>query len=156
MTLLNAPEFNAGRETRKRNLFIGAVVLIFLTAIIGVSGYLLGHGWFFSLLPVEHRINVFMTTLEAKDYPKAYGIWMNDSDWQKHPDKYDYKLQRFTDDWTKDSDWGPITSHHVDISKRTGSGVVIAVRVNNNPKKLFLWYENKDGALTYSPRELEY
>jgi hypothetical protein len=156
MTLLNAPEFNAGRETRKRNLFIGAIVLIFLTAIIGVSGYLLGHGWFFSLLPIEHRINVFMTTLEEKDYPKAYGIWMNDSDWQKHPDKYDYKLQRFTDDWTKDSDWGPITSHHVDISKRTGSGVVIAVRVNNNPKKLFLWYEKKDGTLTYSPRDLEY
>jgi hypothetical protein len=156
MTLLNAPEYNNRRETLNRNLFIGAVVLILLTAVIGVGGFLLGHGWFFSLLPVEHRINVFLSTLEAKDYPKAYGIWMNDPDWQKHPDKYDYKLQRFTEDWTTASDWGPIRSHHVDISKKDGTGVVIAVRVNDNPKKLFLWYERSNGTLTYSPHELEY
>jgi hypothetical protein len=156
MTLLNAPEYDGRRETRNRNLLIGAGILVVLTAVIGVGGFLLGHGWFFSLLPVEHRINVFLTTLEAKDYPKAYGIWMNDPDWQKHPQKYDYTLQRFTEDWTTASDWGPITSHHVDISKKDGSGVVVAARVNNSPKKLFLWYERKDGTLTYSPHELGY
>ena len=156
MTLLNAPEYDGRRETRNRNLLIGAGVLVLLTAVIGVGGFLLGHGWFFSLLPVEHRIDVFLTTLEKKDYPKAYGIWMNDPNWEQHPDKYDYKLQRFTEDWTTASDWGPITSHHVDISKKDGTGVVIAVRVNNNPKKLFLWYERSNGTLTYSPHELGY
>src|SRR5665213_394823 len=156
MTLLNAPEYNASRETRNRNLLAGAGILVLLSAVLCVGGYLLGHGWFFSNLPVEHRIDTFLTTLQNKDYAKAYGIWMNDPDWQQHPEKYEYKLQRFTEDWTTASDWGPITWHHVDISKRDGSGVIIAVRVNHSPKKLFLWYERSNGTLTYSPRELEY
>jgi hypothetical protein len=156
MTLLNAPEYDGRRETRNRNLLIGAGVLILLSVVIGVGGFLLGHGWFFSNLPVEHRIDQFLTTLQEKDYPKAYGIWMNDPEWQQHPQKYDYTLKRFTEDWTTASDWGPITSHHVDISKKDGTGIVIAVRVNNSAKKLFLWYERKDGTLTYSPHELEY
>ncbi|MEO6910873.1 MAG: hypothetical protein ABI158_08115 [Edaphobacter sp.] len=156
MTLLNAPEFDGRRETRNRNLLIGAAVTVALAVVIGLGGYVMGHGWFFSLLPVEHRINVFLNTLQDKDYAKAYGIWMNDPNWQQHPQKYDYTLKRFTEDWTTESDWGPIVWHHVDISKRDGSGVVIAVRVNHSPKKLFLWYERKDGTLTYSPHELEY
>jgi len=154
MTLLNAPEYNRRRENRNRNLLVGSGVVVLLAVVIGLGGYIMGHGWFFSLLPVEHRINVFMNTLEAKDYSKAYGIWMNDPDWQQHPQKYDYTLQRFTQDWTTASDWGPITSHDVKISKRTGSGVIIEVEVNHRPKHLFLWYEEKDGTLTYSPYEL--
>ena len=156
MTLLNAPEFDNRKEKRNRNLLVGVGVLLLLTALTAVGGVLLGHGWFFSNLPVEHKISVFLSTLEAKDYAKAYGIWMNDPDWQQHPQKYDYTLKRFTEDWTTESDWGPITSHHVDISKRDGTGIVVAVRVNNSPKKLFLWYERSNGTLTYSPHELEY
>ena len=156
MTLLNAPEYNASRETRNRNLLVGAGILVLLSAVLCVGGYLLGHGWFFSNLPVEHRIDTFLTTLQNKDYAKAYGIWMNDPDWQQHPQKYEYKLQRFTEDWTTASDWGPITWHHVDLSKRDGSGIIIAVSVNHRPKRLFLWYEKSNGTLTYSPRELQY
>lgn len=156
MTLLNAPEFDNRKEKRNRNLLVGVGVLLLLTALTAVGGVLLGHGWFFSNLPVEHRISVFLSTLEAKDYAKAYGIWMNDPEWQQHPQKYDYTLKRFTEDWTTESDWGPITSHHVDISKRDGTGIVVAVRVNNSAKKLFLWYERSNGTLTYSPHELEY
>ena len=154
MTLLNAPEFDRRRETRNRNLLVGSGVVVLLAIVIGLGGYMLGHGWFFSLLPVEHHINVFMDALQNKDYDKAYGIWMNDPNWQQHPAKYDYTLKRFTEDWTTASDWGPITSHKVEISKRTGSGVIIEVEVNHNPKRLFLWYEKKDGTLTYSPYEL--
>jgi hypothetical protein len=157
MTLLNSPEYDAPREKRKRILFIGAIVLVLLTAVIGVGGFMLGHGWFFSNLPAEHRVGEFLTTLEAKDYAKAYGIWMNDPNWQQHPQKYDYTLQRFTEDWTTESDWGPIKSHHVDISKRTGTGVIVAVRVNDSPKKMFMWYEKSSGTLTYpAPYNLEY
>ncbi|MEO8737336.1 MAG: hypothetical protein ABI380_12450 [Edaphobacter sp.] len=156
MTLLNAPEYNARRETRNRNLLVGAGILVVLAAVLCVGGYLLGHGWFFTNLPVEHRINTFLTTLQNKDYNKAYSIWMNDPNWEQHPKKYDYTLQRFTEDWTTASDWGPITWHHVDISKRDGSGIIVAVRVNHSPKKLFLWYERSNGTLTYSPHELEY
>lgn len=156
MTLLNAPQYNARRETRNRNLLIGGGVLVALLVVLYVGGYLLGHGWFFSNLPVEHKINTFMTDLQNKDYKTAYGIWMNDPHWEQHPQNYDYKLQRFTEDWTTASDWGPITSHHVDLSKRDGSGIIIAVTVNHSHKKLFLWYERSNGTLTYSPRLLQY
>ena len=157
MTLLNAPEYDKRKENTKRNLLIGAGVLVLLTAVIGVGGFLLGHGWFFSTLHAEHRVDQFLTALEAKDYDKAYAIWMNDPDWKQHPQKYDYTLKRFTEDWTTESDWGPIKSHHVDISKRTGTGVIVAARVNDSPKKLFMWYEKSNGTLTYpAPYNLDY
>ncbi len=59
MTLLNAPEFDGRRETRNRNLLIGAGVVLVLAVVISLGGYALGHGWFFSNLPAEHRVNSF-------------------------------------------------------------------------------------------------
>jgi hypothetical protein len=163
MTLLNAPEYDSRRETRNRNLLIGAGVLVALFVLLGVGGFLLGHGWLFSNIPIEHKVDAFFTALEAKDYGKAFGIYTNDPDWQQHPDKHkDYPLQRFTEDWTTESPVnGPILSHHVDISKTDGtgafgSGVIVAVRVNGD-HKLFMWYERKDGTLTEpAPHMLEY
>ncbi len=156
MTLLNAPVYNARRENLKRNLFIGGGVTVFLLIVLALAGYIMGHGWFFSNLPVEHKVNVFLTTVQQGDYPKAYGIWMNDPDWQQHPQKYDYKLQRFIEDWTTQSDWkGPVRSFHVDVSKRNASGTVVAARINGT-KKIFLYYESATGTLTYFPNVLEY
>jgi hypothetical protein len=160
MTLLNAPNYDSGKEKRKTGLVLGGLGLILLAAVMGVGGYLLGHGWFFSNLPVEHKVDKFFDALEAKDYNQAYGLWMNDPDWQKHPEKYDYTLKRFTEDWTTESSVGPIKSHKVDISKTAGTGtfgtgIIVAVRVNGD-HKMFLHYEKKDGTLTYSPLELEY
>jgi hypothetical protein len=132
MTLLNAPEYDARREDRKRNLLIGSVVVVFVAAIVAVAGFLTGHGWFFS---------------------------NNDPNWQQHPQKYDYTLQRFTEDWTTASDWGgPIQSFHVDVSKRDHTGVVVAARVvgQKGTKKVFLKYEDADGTLSYFPMTLEY
>jgi hypothetical protein len=124
--------------------------------VLALSGYILGHGWFFSNLPVEHRVNVFLETVQKGDYPKAYGIWMNDADWQQHPQKYDYSLDRFTEDWTTESAWhGPVKSFHVDVSKRNASGIVVAARINGY-KKIFLYRDNATGALTYFPNELVY
>ncbi len=160
--LLNAPEYDERSERRRTGLLIGAGALLLLSAVIGVGGYLLGHGWFFTNLRAEHRVNSFFNALEAKDYSNAYAIWMNDPDWQQHPQKYDYTLKRFTEDWTTESPVNaPITSHHVDISKTDGTGafgtgIIVAVRVNGD-HKLFMWYEKKDGTLTYpAPHELEY
>jgi hypothetical protein len=162
MTLLNAPEYDGRREDRKRNLLIAAGVLILATAVLCVGGYLLGHGWFFSNLPAEHKVNNFFDALEAKDYSKAYGIYENDPKWQEHPQKYDYTLKRFTEDWTSDSPVnGPIANHHVDISKTDGSGyfgtgIIVAVRVNGD-HKVFMYCIRKDGTLAWpAPHELEY
>ena len=162
MTLLNAPVYDERGENRKRNLLIGAGVFVALVAVLFFGGFLLGHGWFFSNLPAEHKVNTFFDALEAKDYAKAYGIYYNDPTWQQHPQKYDYTLQRFTEDWTSSSPVnGPIVNHHVDISKTDGSGtfgtgIIVAVRVNGD-HKLFMYVIRKDGTLAWpAPHELGY
>src|SRR5665213_3167462 len=119
MTLIDAPPYDPRRDNLKRNILIGTGVFIVLAIVLGMGGYILGHGWFFSNLPAEHKVDHFLSALEAKDYSKAYGIYNNDANWQQHPDKYSgYPLPRFTEDWTTDSPVkGPITSHHIDLSK---------------------------------------
>jgi len=162
MTLLNAPEYNERGENRKRNLLVGSGVLVAVLVLTFLGGYLLGHGWFFSNLPAEHKVSNFFSALEAKDFAKAYGIYQNDANWQEHPQKYEYTLKRFTEDWTTESPINaPITSHHVDISKTDGTGafgtgIIVATRVNGE-RKLFMYYIRKDGTLTWpAPHELEY
>lgn len=155
--LMNAPEYNERAEKLKLRLVIGTGVLVFLLIVLTLAGYIMGHGWLFLNLPVEHRVNRFLTDLEQKDYTAAYAIWVNDPHWQQHPQKYDYTLKRFTEDWTTASDWGPIHSHHVDISKRAGTGIIVAVTVNHSPRKMFMWYERSDGTLTYpAPYQVKY
>jgi hypothetical protein len=162
MTLLNAPEYDEGKEKRKVGLLVGSGILLAVVVVTCLGGYLLGHGWFFSNLPAEHRVNTFFEALEAKDYAKAYGIYWNDPEWQQHPQKYSYPLTRFTEDWTTESPISAaITSHHVDISKTDGSGkfgtgIIVATRVNGE-HKVFMYYIRKDGTLAWpAPHELEY
>ncbi|ADW67327.1 hypothetical protein [Granulicella tundricola] len=167
MTLLNAPAYNERKERTIKATIIGSGLLVALIIIIGVGGFLVGHGWFFSNLPAEHRVSTFFDALEANNYDKAFGIYTNDADWKQHPDQHkDYGIDRFTEDWTKDSPAdGPIISHHVDISKTDGtgnfgSGIIVAVRVNSaktQNKKLFMYYVRKDGTLTWPAfHQLEY
>ena len=99
--LMDAPAYDPARDNRRRNILIGVIVAIVLAGAIALIGYVSGHGWFFSNLGYEHRVSNFFEALEAKDYPKAYGVYYNDPDWQQHPAKYtSYPLARFTDDWT--------------------------------------------------------
>jgi hypothetical protein len=163
MTLMNAPEYDSRKDDRIRNLWIGAGILVVLTIVTGFAGFALGHGWFFSNLPAEHKVDKFFSALEAKDYDTAFAIYTNDPDWKQHPEKHaDYPVQRFTEDWTTESPLkAPITSHHVDISKTDGtgpfgSGIIVAVRVNGD-HKLFMWYQRSDGTLTEpAPHILQY
>jgi hypothetical protein len=152
MTLLNAPEFNEKQETRKRNVLIGSGVLFLILGTIALTGFVLGHGWFFVNLPAEHHVSTFLSALQAKDYPHAYAIFYNDPEWQQHPEKYkDYPLQRFTEDFTTESDWkGPVTSYHVDFSRRDKTGTVVASTINGSTN-LTLHYSRKDGTLAFFP-----
>jgi hypothetical protein len=106
-------------------------------------------------LPVEHRMSVFLSALQAQDYPKAYGIYYNDANWQQHPDKYkDYPLQRFTEDFTTESDWkGPVTSFHVEFSKRDSTGTVVAATIDGSTN-LTMKYQRSDGTLSFFPYQL--
>jgi hypothetical protein len=155
MTLLNAPQFDVQKETRKRNLQIGSLIAVVAIALLAVAGFLTGHGWLFLNVPVEHKVNVFLSTLQAQDYKKAYGLFYNDPDWQQHPDKYkDYPLDRFTEDFTTASDWkGPVTSFHVGCSKRGDTGTAVAATINGSTN-LTLEYQRSDGTLSFFPFQL--
>jgi hypothetical protein len=155
MTLLNAPEYDERKENLRRNLLLGSGIFIALTAVLTVVGFLMGHGWLFTNLPAEHRMSVFLKTVQSGDYPKAYGIWNNDPDWQQHPQRYaEYPLQRFTEDFTTESDWkGPITSFHVDLSKRNATGTVVAATINGTTN-LTLMIQRSNGTWSFFPFQL--
>ena len=163
MTLIDAPPYDPRRDNLKRNILIGTGVFIVLAIVLGMGGYILGHGWFFSNLPAEHKVDHFLSALEAKDYSKAYGIYNNDANWQQHPDKYSgYPLPRFTEDWTTDSPVkGPITSHHIDLSKTDGSGtfgsgIIVAAELNGGTRA-FIYVNRADGTMTWpAPHEIVY
>jgi hypothetical protein len=152
MTLLNAPQFDVRKETRQRNILIGSGVLIVVIVLLTLAGFLLGHGWLFINLPAEHRVSTFLAALQAQDYPKAYGIFYNDRDWQQHPQKYkDYPLQRFTEDFTTESDWkAPVTSYHVDFSKRDHTGIAVRSTINGSTP-LTMHYQTSDGTIAFFP-----
>jgi hypothetical protein len=124
-------------------------------ALLAVAGFLMGHGWLFTNVPVEHKVNVFLSTLQKQDYKKAYGLFYNDPNWQQHPDKYkDYPLQRFTEDFTTASDWkAPITSFRVGCSKRGNTGTAVATTINGSTG-LTLEYQRSDGTLSFFPFQL--
>jgi hypothetical protein len=156
MTLLNAPAYDEHKANRNRNILVGVVSLIVLLIVLTLAGFMTGHGWLFSNLPVEHRVNEFLTDIEQQKFADAYGIYVNDKNWQSNPEKYkSYPLDRFTDDWTKFSPVGPIHSHHVDKSVTDGSGVfgttvIVGSSLNGNPdKRIFIPYQRSDGTLTY-------
>ncbi len=163
MSLMDAPVYNETRENAKKKLLIGSALVFAALLLLTLLGYILGHGWLFTNLPTEHKVNNFFNALEAKDYGKAFDIYTNDPTAAQHPERHsEYPLARFTQDWTTDSPVNaPITSHHVDISRTDGSGtfgsgIIVAVRVNGN-KKLFMYYLKKTGELTEpAPHILEY
>jgi hypothetical protein len=155
MTLLDAPTFNAARARRNRNILISVIAVVVLVAVVGFLGFVTGHGWFFSTLPSEHRVNKFLDTVEAKDFTKAYAIWNNDDDWQKHPDQYKlYDFNQFQKDWGPASDYGVIRSHQIVITKAVGNGVVMGVDINGGKTPLFLRVDNKSKQIGFSPIEL--
>ena len=163
MSLMDAPVYDQRRARRTKTLGIAAASIILLIVLLTLLGYILGHGWLFSDLPAEHRVSVFYDALQNKDFAKAYGIYNNDADWQAHPQKFSsYPLSRFTEDWTKYSPVkGPITSHHIDVSKTDGTGffgtgIIVGATVNGD-QKVYIYVDRSDGTFEYpSPHVIEY
>lgn len=155
MTLLDAPTYNAARAKRNRNIIIAVIVVIVAIGFIGVLGFVSGHGWFFSTIPSEHRVNKFLSAVEAQDFTRAYSQWNNDPDWQKHPDHYKvYDFNQFQKDWGSASDYGVIRSHKIVITKAVGNGVVMGVDINGGKTPLFLRVDDKTKQIGFSPIEL--
>ena len=90
MTLLDAPQYDPARA--QRNLLIvqcsvGAIVLLFVSWWL-VAGRPVDWPWNWNrYLFGRATVNKFLTAVEANDLPGAYGIWINDKNWQQHPDQ---------------------------------------------------------------------
>jgi len=154
MTLLNAPEYDPAKERKNRNILIGIGIGIVLITAIGVGGFFAGHGWFFDDLGIEHHVGTFMGAVQANDLERAYAIWLNDPEWKQHPQNPNYDFSRFQEDWGPKSRDGYVKSYHVGISKRTGTGCIVAVTINKRDKPVFLWYDPHTGKMSFSPLDL--
>ena len=143
MTLLDAPRYDARKARIRRNIIIGVLIAIPFVAFFT---------WYWWNWPEEHRVNQFFQAIEAKDYSHAYALWNSDPDWQQHLDRYKlYTFDQFKSDWGPSGDYGVITKAKIVVTKEYGSGVVIGVKVNDNPKILFLWVERKTKTIGFSP-----
>ena len=156
MSLMDAPAYDAQGDVRKRNIMVAVAAALVLIVAVAFAGFFTGHGWLFLNVPAEHRVDRFMTAVESKDLPRAFGIWNNDDAWQQHPEKFkDYNYGHFQVDWGNTSDFGIITSHKVVCSLSSGSGVTVGVDINGRKQPTFLWVQNRTHTLGFSPVEIE-
>lgn len=149
MTLLDAKQYDPEKTRKKRNRIISAIL------VVVVLGFL---AWIFRYKRQELVVEHFFQALQKQDFNKAYGIWMHDPDWQKHPEKYaKYPYNDFYRDWGPGGEWGLIKSEKV-YSAATcpgpSSGVVVDVIVNNRTEHAQVWVEKSDKTLSFPPCEL--
>ncbi len=149
MTLLDAQEYDS-QKARRRNLRIISIVAILLI----VAGVV----WWNRYWPEEHLVGKFFAALQAQDYKTAYSIWMQDPQWQQHPQNHPkYPFNEFYSDWGPGGEWGLIKTHKVygaSTCPGGGSGVVVDVIVNNRTEHAQVWVEKADHTLSYPPCEL--
>ena len=147
MTLLDAKEFDPTRGPRVRNRVFIAVIVILILAWTA---------YHFRDYRERHHVSQFFAALQQKNFEGAYGIWLHDPDWQKHPDKYkDYNYTDFYRDWGLGGEWGIINNYTVDCSLSDGNGVVVQTTVNHRLEATTVWVDKKDHTLSFSPSEIQ-
>jgi hypothetical protein len=148
MTLLDAKQYDAGRDRRRRNVILFVVIVVLVLAWVGY--HLRNH---LERADVSH----FFAALQRQDYETAYGIWFHDRNWRQHPQKYKYEFNEFYQDWGPGGEWGLIKSYHVDcsLSPSNGSGVIVQATVNGRAEHPYLWVQKSDKTLSFSPSEIE-
>jgi hypothetical protein len=148
MTLLDAKEYDP-TPARRRWKIIGLVAAVLIVAFVVWRIY---RYW-----PEEHAINRFFQAIEAKNFDEAYGIYYADPNWKQHPDKYKYGINQFILDWGPSSEYGAITTHHIDCTLEPpakgydSSGVVVVVTINHIAESKSMWVEKGSRTITTSP-----
>jgi hypothetical protein len=147
MTLLDALVYYQTRSNNRR-ILLGSFV--FLCLVVAMAAFLAWN------LPAEHRVDEFFAAVEGRDFPKAFGVWNNDPNWQEHPQRYanaGYAYGRFVNDWGRSSDYGVITSHKILYStSRYGNSTLFAVEINGRKAApLTLSVEKITRSMTFPP-----
>jgi len=154
MTLLDAPQFNARRERRNRNLLIAGVVIVIVGAL-ATGSWAVDIPWQLWHWPQDRRVDQFFASVQSGDLQKAYALWNNDPNWQQHPDQYKaYDFTQFQKDWGPASDYGVIKSHQIIVAKKVGNGVVMGVNINGGKTPIFLRVDSRTKTIGFSPVEL--
>ncbi|HEY1464534.1 MAG TPA: hypothetical protein VGF44_14050 [Terriglobales bacterium] len=147
MTLLDAKEFDPGQGRNFRNIIFVSVMLIMLVSwtLYHMRDY-----------PERNTTDKFFGALQQKNFEGAYGIWFEDADWKKHPDKFkDYSYNDFYRDWGPGSEWGAVNKYEVDCSLSVGNGVIVQATVNNRLQPANVWVDKKDKTLSFPPSEIQ-
>ncbi len=154
MTLLDAPPFNERRAKLIRWVSILAVLVV-CAVFFGTILYTLDYPWQLWNWPSDHRVNVFLSDVQAQHWKKAYAEWNNDPKWEQHPQEYRlYDFSSFMRDWGPQSDYGPIKSHKIIVAKRVGNGVIMGVDINGGSTPIFLRVDDATNRIGFSPIEL--
>jgi len=147
MTLLDAHEFDEARARRRRNRIILVAVAVL------IAGWVAYHMRHYSERRTADR---FFAALANQNIEEAYAIWLQDPDWKQHPGKYsNYTFNDFYQDWGPSGEWGHITSHAVDCSYSTGSGVIVQATLNHRAEHAYVWVDKSDRTLHFSPNQIE-
>jgi hypothetical protein len=151
MTLLDAKEYDLEKESKRRKRIISAIAIVVV---------LLCLGWWFRYWPEEHIVGKFFDSLQKQDYKQAYSIWMQDPQWQQHPDQYPkYPFNEFYRDWGPGGEWGLIKTQKVygaSACPGGGTGIVVDVVVNDRAQHAQVWVEKSDKTLSFPPCELRF
>jgi hypothetical protein len=146
MTLLDAKDYDSGKEQRRKKRIISAVVVVLLLAFLG---------WWFRFWPEERVANRFFDSLQSQNYEAAYGIWMHDPEWKQHTERFKkYPYNEFYQDWGPGGEWGRIKSHKiyaVGSPPGGGSGVIVDVTVNDRTEPARVWVQTSDKTMSFSP-----
>jgi hypothetical protein len=149
MTLLDAKQYDPEKARKRRSRIVSAILIIIVLAFLG---------WWFRYWPQERIVGHFFQALQKQDYNKAYGIWMHDPDWQKHPQEHaKYPFNEFYRDWGPGGEWGLIKTEKVygaSTCPGPSSGVVVDVIVNERSEHAQVWVEKSDKTLSFPPCEL--
>ena len=119
-------------ERRRRYLISGFVFVLLLS----------GYSYFqFRNYVEERQARSFFEALQRKDFEGAYRIWQPGAS---------YKFKDFMEDWGDKGLQGPVEGFRITRSRRSGSGVIVSVRVNGN-QDVSIWVERRDKSLTFPP-----
>jgi hypothetical protein len=146
MTLMDAKEFDeAGARRKKARIVVIVVALL----VVGFLAYQ------FRYWPEERLVDKFFAALERKDYQTAYGLYMADPAWQRHPQQYPlYPYNEFYRDWGPGGEWGLVKNYKIYATGECphgGSGVIVEVVVNQRSEHEQIYVQKKEKTFSPSP-----
>jgi|SRR6516225_3171711 hypothetical protein len=146
MTLLDAEEYDEAGARRRKKLIVSILGTIL---VIGALAYA------FRYWPEEHLVDKFFGALQKQQYETAYGLYMADPDWRRHPQKYSlYPYSDFYRDWGPGGEWGLVKSYQIYTSGECphgGSGVIVEVIVNERREHEQIYVQKKEKTFSPSP-----